>query len=90
MSRADLTVTAVEQSRDSSLEEALDDSAALRIIQWKSFPSFFLASPIWGTGLGTFADRLRQEQASIDRLTPPWCRLERKWAGLDCLDISAC
>ena len=30
MTRADLTVTAVEKSGDSSLEEALDDSAALR------------------------------------------------------------
>ena len=61
VTRADLTVTAVEQSRDSSLEEALDDSAVLRVIQWKAFPSLLLASPIWGTGLDTFAERLGQE-----------------------------
>ena len=60
VTRADLTLTAVEQSGDSSLEEALDDSAALRIIQWKSFPTLFLESPIWGTGLGTYAERLGQ------------------------------
>jgi O-antigen ligase len=60
VTRADVTVTAVEQSGDSSLEEALDDSAALRISQWKSFPTLFLASPVWGTGLGTYPARLRQ------------------------------
>ena len=65
VTRADLTVTAVEQSGDSSLEEALDDSAALRIIQWKSFPTFFLASPIWGMGLGTYPERLRQETGML-------------------------
>ena len=56
--RADLTVRAVEQSEDSSLEESLDGSAALRIIQWKSFPTLFLESPVWGTGLGTYPERL--------------------------------
>jgi O-antigen ligase len=60
VTRADLTLTAVEQSRDSSLEEALDDSAVLRVIQWKSFPSLLLASPIWGTGLDTYAELLGQ------------------------------
>jgi O-antigen ligase len=59
--RADLTVRAVEQSDDSSLEESLDDSAALRIIQWKSFPALFLESPIWGTGLGTYPERLHRK-----------------------------
>ena len=59
VTRADLTVRAVEQ--DSSLEESLDDSAALRIIQWKSFPTLFLESPVWGTGLGTYAQRLGRE-----------------------------
>ena len=61
VTRADLTVRAVEQSDDSpdsSLEESLDDSAALRIIQWKSFPTLFLESPVWGTGLGTYPERL--------------------------------
>ena len=61
VTRADLTVRAVEQSEDSSLEESLDDSAALRIIQWKSFPTLFLESPVWGTGLGTYAERLHRE-----------------------------
>ena len=56
--RADLTIKAVEQSGDSSLEEALDDSTALRLIQWKSFPTLFLASPVWGSGLDTYAERL--------------------------------
>lgn len=58
VTRADLTLTAVEESGDSSLEEALDDSAALRIIQWKLLPTLVMDSPIWGTGLGTFAQRL--------------------------------
>jgi O-antigen ligase len=58
--RADLTLTAVEQSGDSSLEEALDDSAALRIIQWKALPTLLSESPLWGTGLGTYARRLGQ------------------------------
>jgi O-antigen ligase len=57
--RADSTLTAVGQSGDSSLEEALDDSAALRIIQWKALPSLLMDSPLWGTGLDTFAERLR-------------------------------
>ena len=61
VTRADLTVRAVEQSEDSSLEESLDDSAALRIIQWKSFPTLFLESPVWGTGLGTYPERLHRE-----------------------------
>ena len=61
VTRADLTVRAVEQSEDSSLEESLDDSAALRVIQWKSFPKLFLESPVWGTGLGTYAERLHRE-----------------------------
>lgn len=56
--RADLTISAVEQSGDSSLEDALDDSAALRVIQWKTFPDLLADSPIWGTGIGTFAKRL--------------------------------
>ena len=58
--RADLTLTAVGQSGDSSLEEALDDSAALRVIQWKALPDLLMDSPLWGTGLGTFARRLEQ------------------------------
>ena len=58
VTRADLTLTAVEQSGDSTLEEALDNSAALRIIQWKSLPTLMLDSPIWGTGLGSYAERL--------------------------------
>ena len=61
VTRADLTVRAVEQSEDSSLEESLDDSAALRVIQWKSFPTLFLESPVWGTGLGTYPERLHRE-----------------------------
>jgi O-antigen ligase len=62
VTRADLTLKAVEQSddsADSSLEESLDGSAALRIIQWKSFPTLFLESPVWGTGLGTYPERLQ-------------------------------
>jgi O-antigen ligase len=60
--RADLTLSAVEASSgdDSSLEEALDDSAALRIIQWKTLPDLLMDSPIWGTGIATFAQRLGQ------------------------------
>ena len=64
VTRADLTVRAVEESddsADSSLEESLDDSAALRIIQWKSFPALFLESPVWGTGLGTYPERLHRK-----------------------------
>jgi O-antigen ligase len=60
-SRVDLTLTAVEQSGgDTSLEEAFDDSAALRIVQWKTFPTLLMESPVWGTGLGTYAQRLGQ------------------------------
>ena len=58
--RADLTITAVGQAGDSSLEEALDDSAALRVIQWKTLPDLLSDSPLWGTGIGTFAQRLGQ------------------------------
>jgi O-antigen ligase len=58
--RADLTITAVGQSGDSTLEDALDDSAALRVIQWKAFPDLLMDSPLWGTGIGTFAQRLGQ------------------------------
>jgi O-antigen ligase len=61
VTRADLTVKAMEESGDSSLEESLDDSAALRVIQWKSFPTLFLESPVWGTGLGTYPERLHRE-----------------------------
>jgi O-antigen ligase len=58
--RADLTITAVGESGDSSLEDALDDSAALRVIQWKTLPDLLMDSPLWGTGIGTFAQRLGQ------------------------------
>jgi O-antigen ligase len=61
VTRADNTLVAVETSGDSALEESLDDSAALRVIQWKTFPSIFLGSPIWGTGLGTYPERLLEE-----------------------------
>lgn len=61
VTRVDITVAAVEQSDESGLEESLDDSAALRIIQWKSFPTLFMASPIWGTGLGSYPERLHRE-----------------------------
>jgi O-antigen ligase len=61
LTRTDLTLTAVEESGNNQLEETLDDSAALRIIQWRSFPRLFLASPLWGTGLGSYPDRLGQE-----------------------------
>jgi O-antigen ligase len=60
VTRTDMTVTALEQSGDSSLEESLDDSAALRIIQWGTFPELILANPIWGSGLDTYAQRLGQ------------------------------
>lgn len=56
--RLDSTLTAVEESGDAALEDALDGSAALRVIQWKSLPAIMLASPLWGTGLDTYAQRL--------------------------------
>jgi O-antigen ligase len=59
--RVDMTVQGVEQSDGSTLEESVDDSAALRIIQWKSFPQMLLESPVWGTGLGTYAAQLGRE-----------------------------
>jgi O-antigen ligase len=66
VTRADNTIGAVETSGDSSLEESLDDSAALRVIQWRTFPSIWLGSPIWGSGLGTYPERL-QEEIGISR-----------------------
>lgn len=66
VTRADNTLGAVETSGESTLEESLDDSAALRVIQWKSFPSMWLGSPIWGSGLGTYPERL-QEEVGISR-----------------------
>jgi O-antigen ligase len=56
--RAEFTIAAVGQAGDSSLEAALDDSAALRVIQWRTFPKLLLDSPLWGTGLATYAERL--------------------------------
>ena len=58
--RADLTLTAVSESGDSSLEETLDGSAALRVVQWKTFPDMLLESPLWGSGIATYAQRLSQ------------------------------
>jgi O-antigen ligase len=58
--RADLTLTAVGESGDTALEDALDGSAALRVIQWKALPDLLSDSPIWGTGLATFPERLAQ------------------------------
>ena len=58
--RADMTIAAVDQSGDSSLEEALDDSAALRVIQWKTLPDLLAESPLFGTGISTFAQRLSE------------------------------
>jgi O-antigen ligase len=52
------TLTAVELSAGSSLEESMDASAGLRIIQWKTFPQMFLEHPIWGSGLNTYPARL--------------------------------
>jgi O-antigen ligase len=54
--RADTTIAAVGE--DSALEDSLDGSAALRVIQWKSLPDLLLESPLWGTGLSTYARRL--------------------------------
>ena len=93
VTRADLTVRAVEQSddsEDSSLEESLDDSAALRIVQWKSFPTLFLESPVWGTGLGTYAERLHGRPGSFGPLTPPWSRSAQRWARSGSLATWAC
>lgn len=58
VSRAEMTVEALQESADSSLEEAFDDSAALRILQWQTFPELFMTSPLWGTGLDTYAQQL--------------------------------
>jgi O-antigen ligase len=60
VSRTELTVTALEESEDSSLEESFDDSASLRITQWKWFPQLYFESPLWGTGLGTYPERMGQ------------------------------
>ena len=54
------TLTTVELSEESSLEESMDASAGLRIIQWKTFPQMFLEHPIWGSGLNTYPSRLRR------------------------------
>ena len=59
-SRADETLTAIGESGESSLEETLDGSAALRVIQWKTFPDLLLESPLWGSGIATYAQRLGQ------------------------------
>jgi O-antigen ligase len=57
--RAGLTLTAVEESGgDSSLEDTLDGSAALRVVQWKTFPDLLLESPLSGSGIATYAQRL--------------------------------
>ena len=60
VSRTETTLDSLELSGDSSLEDSMDASAALRIIQWKSFPEMFVAHPIWGTGLNTYASQLGQ------------------------------
>jgi O-antigen ligase len=54
------TLTEVELSDEGSLEESVDASAGLRIIQWKTFPQMFLENPIWGSGLNTYPSRLRR------------------------------
>ena len=59
VTRTDLTVQAVETA-DGELEESLDDSAALRVIQWKAFPQMISVSPIWGTGQHTYPEQLRR------------------------------
>jgi O-antigen ligase len=56
--RTETTLTAVELSGDASLEEAMDASAALRIIQWKAFPEMLMEHPVWGSGLTTYPSRL--------------------------------
>jgi O-antigen ligase len=58
--RANRTLAALEESRDSSLEEALDNSTALRVLQWETFPALLRDSPLWGTGVGTYPQRLEQ------------------------------
>jgi O-antigen ligase len=30
----------------------------LRVIQWKTFPDMLFESPLWGSGIATYADRL--------------------------------
>jgi O-antigen ligase len=52
------TLTAVELSNASSLEDSMDASAGLRIIQWKTFPQMFLEHPVLGSGLNTYPSRL--------------------------------
>jgi len=58
IARTETTMTAVELSDESSLEESMDASAALRIIQWKAFPEMWADHPVWGTGLNTYPSRL--------------------------------
>ena len=58
VSRAETTIESVDLSESSSLEDSMDESAALRVIQWKTFPDIFVAHPIWGTGVQTYASQL--------------------------------
>jgi O-antigen ligase len=42
------------------LVESLDDSTALRVMQWRTFPQIFATSPIFGTGLHTYENELQK------------------------------
>jgi O-antigen ligase len=55
--RTEATLEAL-QSRSGALEDSIDDSAALRVVQWKSFPEMFLEHPVFGTGLQTYPEQL--------------------------------
>jgi O-antigen ligase len=58
--RTEMTVQAVGASSDVGLTESLDGSAAVRVVQWQTFPKLFAANPIFGTGLHTYERQLFQ------------------------------
>ena len=55
--RTELTLEAL-QTQDGTVEDSIDDSAALRFIQWKLYPAMFLEHPVFGTGLDTYPAQL--------------------------------
>ena len=56
--RTEMTVQGV--GGDAGLVEGLDDSTALRVMQWQTFPQIFATSPIFGTGLHTYENELKK------------------------------
>jgi O-antigen ligase len=57
---AERTEMTVQGAGDAGLVESLDDSTALRVMQWQTFPQIFATSPIFGTGLHSYENELQK------------------------------